>query len=32
LLVRASAALRTGKEESGGWIRRFDSGVSGQSP
>jgi len=32
LLVRASAALRTGKEELGGWIRRFDAGVSGQSP
>ena len=32
LLVRASAALRTGREELGGWIRRFDPGVSGQSP
>jgi len=32
LLVRASAALRTGKEEQGGSIRRFDSGVTGQSP
>jgi diguanylate cyclase (GGDEF)-like protein len=26
LLVRASAALRTGKAEAGGWIRRFDEG------
>ncbi len=28
LLVRASAALRTGKPEAGGWIRRFDEGVA----
>jgi diguanylate cyclase (GGDEF)-like protein len=27
LLVRASAALRTGKIESGGWLRRFEQGV-----
>ncbi len=26
LLVRASTALRTGKAEAGGWIRRFDGG------
>ena len=24
LLMRASTALRTGKAEAGGWIRRFD--------
>ena len=28
LLVRASAALRTGKPEGGGWIRRFDDGIA----
>jgi PleD family two-component response regulator len=28
LLVRASAALRTGKPEAGGSIRRFDEGTS----
>ena len=27
LLVRASAALRTGKAEGAGWIRRFDDGM-----
>jgi diguanylate cyclase (GGDEF)-like protein len=32
LLGRASAALRTGKAESGGWIRRFDmTGLGGAS-
>src|SRR5438309_1985544 len=28
LLVRASAALRTGKPEGGGWTRRFDEGIA----
>ena len=28
LLVRASTALRTGRAESGGWLRRFDEGAS----
>jgi len=28
LLVRASAALRTGKAEAGGWVRRFDDTLS----
>ena len=30
LLVRASAALRTGKAEAGGWIRRFDEGTASE--
>jgi diguanylate cyclase (GGDEF)-like protein len=29
LLVRASTALRTGKVEAGGWLRRFDGGTGG---
>jgi len=28
LLVRASTALRTGRAEGGGWLRRFDDGAS----
>jgi diguanylate cyclase (GGDEF)-like protein len=28
LLVRAATALRTGKAEAGGWIRRFDGGAA----
>jgi PleD family two-component response regulator len=28
LLVRAAAAVRTGKADSGGWLRRFDEGAS----
>jgi len=28
LLVRASAALRTGKAERGGWLRRFDDSIN----
>ena len=28
LLARASAALRTGRVEAGGWLRRFDDGLS----
>jgi len=28
LLVRASAAVRTGKAEVGGWIRRFEQGAA----
>lgn len=32
LLVRASTALRTGKAEAGGWLRRFDDGVSSAPP
>jgi hypothetical protein len=27
LLVRAAAAVRTGKTDSGSWLRRFDEGV-----
>src|SRR5437879_4773151 len=30
LLVRASAALRTGRSEAGGWIRRFDEGTASE--
>src|SRR5881392_252395 len=32
LLVRASTALRTGRAESGSWLRRFDDGVSASPP
>src|SRR5207244_9978224 len=32
LLVRASTALRTGRAESGSWLRRFDDGVSTAPP
>jgi len=32
LLVRASAALRTGKAEGTGWIRRFDDGIDAKPP
>ena len=28
LLVRAAAAVRTGRADSGGWLRRFDEGVN----
>ena len=28
LLVRAAAAVRTGKADSGGWLRRFDEGTN----
>jgi len=28
LLVRAAAAVRTGRADSGGWLRRFDEGAS----
>jgi len=28
LLVRAAAAVRTGRADSGGWLRRFDEGTS----
>ncbi|HYT05342.1 MAG TPA: diguanylate cyclase [Gemmatimonadales bacterium] len=32
LLVRASTALRTGRAEPGGWIRRFDNGLGATPP
>lgn len=32
LLVRAAAALRTGKADAGEWVWRFDSGVAAGSP
>src|SRR5207248_9065867 len=28
LLVRAAAAVRTGRADSGGWLRRFDEGTN----
>jgi len=28
LLVRAAAAVRTGRADSGGWLRRFDEGIN----
>jgi len=32
LLVRASAAVRTGRSEAGGWIRRFEDAGAGPPP
>jgi diguanylate cyclase (GGDEF)-like protein len=32
LLVRAAAAVRTGRADSGGWLRRFDEGASPTPP
>src|SRR5882672_8723236 len=32
LLVRAAAAVRTGRADSGGWLRRFDEGTSAPPP
>lgn len=32
LLVRAAAAVRTGRADSGGWLRRFDEGAAPPSP
>jgi diguanylate cyclase (GGDEF)-like protein len=32
LLVRAAAAVRTGKADSGGWLRRFDEGINPNPP
>jgi len=32
LLVRAAAAIRTGRADSGGWLRRFDEGNPASTP
>lgn len=32
LLVRAAAAVRTGRADSGGWLRRFDEGANPTTP
>src|SRR6184192_1286938 len=32
LLVRAAAAVRTGKTDSGSWLRRFDEGIGTAAP